>query len=40
MKTPETLNKKEKEALEILLSCPSPEIVRDWIEQRHLSDFT
>ena len=36
---PEKLNKEEKEALKILHSCPTPEIVRDWIGQRHLNDY-
>ena len=37
--TREDINKQEKEALKIMRSCPSPEIVRDCIEQRHISDY-
>ena len=39
MKSPKNLNKKDKEALKLLCSCPSPEIVKDWIEQRNLSNY-
>lgn len=35
----EDINKEEKEAVKLLRSCPSPEIVRDWIEQRHINDY-
>ena len=35
----ENANKGEKEALKIMHACPSPEIVRDWIEQRHITDY-
>ena len=38
-KNSKNLNKKDKEALKLLRNCPSPEIVKDWIEQRNLSNY-
>ena len=39
IKSIKNVNKKDKEALKLLCNCPSLEIVKDWIEQRHLSNY-